>query len=83
MDDKQILDLLKRTQPKKANFSKAIVSIVILLNVIFTAVVIWVFYKTGKEPTTLIQMWFGFTGVELLSLAVVKVGKIKESSKNV
>jgi len=53
-------------------FSKLIVSLVILLNIIFTASMIYVFTKVGNEPTTLITAWFGFTTVELWALAGIK-----------
>ncbi len=35
-------------------FSKAIVSLVILLNATFTVAVLYIFYRIGTEPTTLI-----------------------------
>ena len=53
-------------------FSKAIVSLVILLNAAFTVAVLFIFYKVGTEPTTLIGAWFGFTTVELWALAGIK-----------
>jgi len=46
-------------------FSKAIVSLVILLNAAFTVAVLYIFYRVGMEPTTLIGAWFGFTTIEL------------------
>jgi len=53
-------------------FSKFIVSLVIALNVIFTAVIVYVFLQIGSEPTALITAWFGFTTVELWALAGIK-----------
>lgn len=53
-------------------FSKAIVALVILLNAAFTTAVLFIFYKLGLEPTTLIGAWFGFTTVELWALAGIK-----------
>ena len=50
-------------------FSKAIVSLVILLNAAFTVAVLFIFEKVGTEPTTLIAAWFGFTTGEIWALA--------------
>ena len=57
-------------------FSKAIVSLVILLNAAFTIAVLFIFYRTGLEPTALIGAWFGFTTVELWALAGIKKREI-------
>lgn len=53
-------------------FSKIIVSLVILLNVVFTGLVLYVFLRTGSEPMTLIGCWFAFTTGELFLLAGIK-----------
>ena len=53
-------------------FSKAIVALVIALNVFFTVAVLYIFYRVGTEPTALIAAWFGFTTVELWALAGIK-----------
>ena len=58
-------------------FSKAIVSLVILLNAAFTVAVLYIFYRIGVEPTTLIGAWFGFTTIELWALAGIKSGRLK------
>lgn len=59
-------------------FSKWIVLLVIVLNVIFTVGTLYVFLKVGSEPTTLIAAWFAFTTGELWMLAGIKKKKIKE-----
>lgn len=70
---------LKKKQKKKGRFSKFIVTLVIILNVIFTAAILYVFLKTdGSEPSTLIGSWFAFTTVELWSLSKIKRAKVKE-----
>jgi hypothetical protein len=58
-------------------FSKVIVTLVIFLNVIFTVSVLYIFYRIGTEPTTLIGAWFGFTTVELWALAGIKKREIE------
>lgn len=64
---------------KKGYYSKFIVAVVIMLNVIFTAAVLFVFLKTGNEPSTLITAWFAFTTGELFMLSSIK--KVKEKKK--
>ena len=53
-------------------FSKVIVSLVIILNAAFTGTVLFIFYRVGTEPTTLIGAWFSFTTIELWALAGIK-----------
>lgn len=57
-------------------FSKIIVSLIILLNVLFTTGVLYVFLKVGSEPMTLIGCWFAFTTGELWLLATIKKKEI-------
>jgi len=59
-------------------FSKKIVALVIMLNVAFTGVVLYLFLITGSEPTTLIGCWFGFTTVELWALSGITKTKITQ-----
>jgi len=59
-------------------FSKAIVSLVILLNAAFTVAVLFIFYRVGTEPTVLIGAWFGFTTVELWALAGIKKKEVEK-----
>ena len=61
-------------------FSKAIVSLVILLNAAFTVTVLFIFYRIGAEPTTLIGAWFGFTTIELWALAGIKKREIEKQN---
>lgn len=58
-------------------FSKKIIVAIVLMNVTFTAIVLWLFYRTGSEPMSLIAAWFGFTTVELWSLASIKKTEAK------
>jgi len=61
--------------------SKILVPIIILLNLIFTAFILWIFYKTQTEPTELIRCWFAFTTGELWFLATIKKAKVKNNDK--
>ena len=62
----------RKKEKRKIKFSKFIVTLVILLNVIFAIAVFYVFTKVGSEPSTLIGAWFGFTTIELWSLSKIK-----------
>jgi hypothetical protein len=62
---------------KKNRFSKWIVALVVLLNALFTGAVLFVFLRVGSEPTTLVAAWFGFTTVELWTLAGITKSKLK------
>ena len=74
------MEMAKRKEKEKNVFSKVIVSLVILLNVIFTVGVLLIFLRTSSEPTSLVVAWFSFTTVELWSLAGIK--KAKEKKEN-
>ena len=72
--------MAKKKNEKKSLFSKIVVMGVIILNVIFTAIVLAIFLTTSSEPSSLIVAWFSFTTVELWSLAGIK--KAKERREN-
>lgn len=61
---------------KKKDFSKKVVSLVLILNIIFTSAVLYVFMKTGSEPMTLVGCWFAFTTGELWMLSSIKKTKV-------
>lgn len=56
----------------KIKYSKKIVFLIIVLNVFFTLGTLFVFLRTGNEPTTLIACWFAFTTGELWMLSGIK-----------
>ncbi len=58
-------------------FSNKIVTLVIALNVVFTGAVLYLFLRTGSEPVALIAAWFGFTTVELWTLAGITKKKLE------
>lgn len=72
----------KKTKRKKNRFSKFIVTLVILLNILFTAAVLYIFLKVGSEPVTLIGCWFAFTTGELWMLSSIKKSKVKKEGEN-
>ena len=57
---------------KQPRYSKKIVVLVILLNVVFALVVLFLNYFGDEVSDTLISKWFDFTSIELLSLAAIK-----------
>lgn len=63
-------------------FSKFIVVLVIVLNIIFAAVVLWIFDRTKVEPAELVRAWFAFTTVELLALAGIKRKEVEGANGN-
>jgi len=58
-------------------FSKFIVFMIILLNVIFTLAILYLFWLKGEEPRFLIGAWFAFTTGELWALALIRNTKTK------
>ncbi len=77
-----VLPMSRRTRKKKNRFSKFIVTLVILLNILFTAAVLYVFMITGSEPMTLIGCWFAFTTGELWMLSSIKKSKVKKEGED-
>ena len=61
--------------PVNVKFSKLVVISVILLNIVFTVAVFYVFCRVGSEPTALVAAWFGFTTAELWALAKIKTSE--------
>ena len=76
MTEEELLRIINRKN--KGNFSKKVVISVIILNILFTLAVMYLFLQTGSEPMTLVGAWFSFTTIELWSLASIK----KTESKN-
>jgi len=66
---------------KLSRFSKKIVTVIIVSNIIFTAAVLYVFFQTSTEPTTLIVSWFAFTTGELGALAGLKYSENKNNKE--
>ena len=66
----------------KGKFSKFIILTVILLNIIFTAAVLYIFLQTSSEPAALIAAWFSFTTGELWLLASIKKRKVEKGGTN-
>jgi hypothetical protein len=61
----------------KFKYSKVIVALIIILNVLFTAAVLYVYLRVGSEPKTLITAWFAFTTGELWFVSGIKKKEIE------
>ena len=66
---------------KKGTFSKSVVALIIIMNIIFTASTLIVFAMTGSEPVALIGAWFAFTTGELWLLSGIKKQKLKKTDE--
>ena len=69
---------MSKKKKQKQRLSKAIVALVVIMNIIFTCAVLYVFLKTGSEPTALVGTWFAFTTGELWMLSSIKKAKVKK-----
>lgn len=69
---------MSKKKKQKQRFSKAIVSLVVLMNIVFTGAVLYVFLATGNEPTALVGAWFAFTTGELWMLSSIKKAKVEK-----
>lgn len=83
-DEKKILEqaeaikkkeATKVKQKKKGRFMKGIIVGVFLFLLVFIAVVLWLFYKTGSEPSTLIASVFAVAVGEFSILGSIKKKK--------
>ena len=68
----------KGKKDKRGGFSKLIISLVVVMNIIFTVAVLYVFLKTSSEPVALVGAWFAFTTGELWMLSSIKKEKVKK-----
>lgn len=71
MEEKETQKILD-TINKKKKFSKKIVVLVILLNILFTVAVFVAAFFNATIPDSLIGAWFAFTTGELWFLSTIK-----------
>ena len=72
-----------KREKKQSEFSKFIVTLVVLLNMVFAGAVLFIYYKIGSEPAVLIGAWFAFTTGELFFLATIKKKEISKGGDDV
>jgi len=63
-------------------FSKKVVRWIIMLNALFVVAVLFLYWHTGSEPSTLIASWFAFTTGELWALAGIKREETKKGGSD-
>lgn len=66
---------------KKGRFSKAIIISILLFLFVFVLAVLYLFMRTGNEPSTLISCVFAFCSIEGGALALIKTIKTKNGGK--
>lgn len=74
MEEKEMQKILNAVAKKK-KFSKRIVSVVILLNIMFTLGVFVLSWYDRTIPDSLTIAFFSFTTTELLALAGIRIKK--------
>lgn len=82
---KELETMIKRLQEeknKKPKFSKIMVAFIVLLVMVFTIAVLYVFLEVGSEPMTLIGAFFTFATVELWSLASIKKTEVNKKESD-
>lgn len=79
-DEKIVLENYRVKKNRKKKYSKYIVTFIIVMNIMFTIAILYVFNHTGNEPSTLVSAFFAFTTVELWSLAGIKKKKIEKGN---
>jgi len=62
----------------EGSFSKILISFIIFINIVFTAVVLFIFYKVQAVPDSLVIAWFSFTTGEVGLTAFIRISKIKK-----
>ena len=55
--------------------------LIISVNIVFAAAVLYIFLKTSAEPTSLVVAWFAFTTGELWALSSIKKTESKSMNK--
>lgn len=69
---------MQEVAEQKQDFSKILVTMVIIMNILFTIAVLYVFMHVGYEPSSLVVAWFAFTTGELWFLSGIKKKKIDQ-----
>ena len=58
--------------------SKVLVPMIVLSNIVFTGIILVMFWYRGQEPMALIGAWFAFTTGELWAMAIIQKEKVKK-----
>lgn len=71
----------KYVNSESGNFSKKILKRIFLGFIAFVIAILYVFFKTGSEPTALVTGVIAFLSVEVWQLARIKIAEAKEDEK--
>lgn len=74
----EVGDTMSKSQNK---YIKKILAFMFIYLILFTSTCLFITYKTGKEPTTLILSVFAFCGVEGGLSAWIRTTKVKKADK--
>ena len=58
--------------------SKVLVPMIVIANIVFTGIILVMFWYRGQEPMALIGAWFAFTTGELWAMAFIQKEKVKQ-----
>ena len=67
---------MENQKSTKGKYSKWLICIIVALNVLFAAGIIYAMMNGADEPSTLIKEWFKWTTIELGASAGVKITKV-------
>ena len=70
-------ELTKVKQKKKGRFMKVTLILIFLFLLVYVGISLFLFYKTGSEPSTLTTCVFAFCGLEGGLLGWIKTSKNK------
>ena len=65
----------------QGDYSKRTVNLILVFVVVFIAAILWLYYKTGGEPSVTVGCVFAFVTNELWALALIKRSKIDRDNR--
>lgn len=71
---------MTKKQKQILRFSKIVIILVIIMILIFTGWVLYIFYNNKTEPTAMIAAFFAFMTGEVWALAKLKLAEINAES---
>jgi flagellar basal body-associated protein FliL len=72
---------MTKTEKQRIKFSKRLLIVMLIFLIVFTAMCLFINYKTGYEPSTLITAVFSFCSIEGGIMGFIKVFEPKESEE--
>ena len=73
---------MTKKQKQALRFSKMVIIAVIIMVLIFTGCVLYIFNQKGVEPTVIIASFFTFMTGEVFALAKLKLSEITTENNN-